>query len=177
MTSPISSPALTLSAVNACSESEFLAALGGLFEHSPWVAQAVIAQRPFPSVEAMHAAMIAAVKSSQIDRQLALLNAHPDLAGKLARAGAVTDHSIAEQSGLGLNRLSEAEFQRFDEANRAYRARFGFPFIIAARANTKDTILAAFERRLANDAETERLAALAEVAKITQYRLHDMMID
>lgn len=108
-------------------------------------------------------------------RQLALLRAHPDLAGKAARAGALTEHSTAEQAGAGLDRLSDAEYERFHALNDAYQQTFGFPFIIAVKGHTKDTILAAFAERLENSEAKERATALAQVARIARFRLDEML--
>ncbi len=153
----------------------FTAELGEIFEHSPWVARAAWAQRPFATVAALHAAMVDVVNHAAPERQLALLRAHPELAGQAARAGEITDASKAEQAGAGLKQLSPAEMQRIDELNRAYGSRFGHPFIIAVRNHNKQGIFAAFERRLANDAATERAAALNEVFTIARLRLDALL--
>lgn len=162
---------LSLADLNALSGPDFVAALAAVFEHSPWVAEAVADRRPFASIDRLHAAMAAAVDAAGPDRRLALLQAHPDLAGRLARAGALTASSGQEQAGAGLDRLDDAEFEWFDARNRAYRERFGFPFIIAVKAHNKASIKAAFEARLAHDREQEMAAALAEVAAIARFRL------
>jgi 2-oxo-4-hydroxy-4-carboxy-5-ureidoimidazoline decarboxylase len=154
------------------SREDFLATLGGIFEHSPWVAEAVVGARPFGSIERLHAVMVAAVTAASADRQLALLQAHPELAGKLARSGGLTAASAGEQAGLGLDRLDAAEIARFDRANEIYRARFGFPFIIAVKAQRdRRAILDALETRAGHDRATELATALAEVAKIARFRL------
>jgi 2-oxo-4-hydroxy-4-carboxy-5-ureidoimidazoline decarboxylase len=151
---------------------EFLAALGGIFEHSPWVAEAVEGRRPFGSLDALHAAMVAVVMAAGPERQQALLQAHPELAGKLARSGGLTQASAGEQASLGLDRLDDAEIARFDAANERYRTRFGFPFIIAVKAQRdRRAILDAIETRAGNDRAVEVATALAEVAKIARFRL------
>jgi len=151
---------------------EFLARLGGIFEHSPWVAEAVVDARPFGSLDRLHAAMVAAVLTAGPDRQLALLQAHPELAGKLAREGGLTQASAGEQASLGLDRLDPDEIARFDRANATYRERFGFPFIIAVKAQRdRRAILDAIETRAGHNRETELATALAEVAKIARFRL------
>ena len=147
---------------------EFRQALGGVFESSPWVAGRVVDARPFPSIEALHGAMVAAVRRAPREEQLALLCAHPDLA---ARAGAMGEASVAEQSSAGLDRLTDEEYERFNQLNAAYRGKFGFPFIIAVRHHDKGGILAAFETRLRNTVEEELEAALGQVAVITRLRL------
>ncbi len=161
---------MTLEALNDSSPQYFVAVLGGIFEHSPWVAEEVLEQRPFTSLETLHQAMVAAVDRASEQKQLDLIRAHPDLAGKAALAGLTAD-SKQEQAGAGLNRLSEAEYKRFHELNAAYRERFGFPFIIAVKGHSKESILEAFAARLDNDYEAEKERALAEIAKIARFRL------
>jgi len=158
-------------ALSALSQTEFVAALGDIFERSPWVAAEAYEKRPFASVAELHRAMCAAVAAAGAEAQLGLIRAHPDLAGKAALAGEVTAASSAEQAGAGLDRLSADEYGRFHELNNRYRARFGFPFILAVKGNTQASILAAFEARLANSPEAEREAALEEIYKIARFRL------
>jgi len=162
---------MTLNDLNSLDASAFAAALDGIFENSPWVAREAWPARPFSSVESLHAAMVGVVKNAGAAQQLALLCAHPELAGREAQAGELTAASDTEQAGAGLKHLTAAEMNRINELNRAYGTRFGHPFIIAVRNHTKQGIFAAFERRLANDAATERATALAEVAMITRLRL------
>ena len=162
---------MDLNAVNRMEAAAFMAAFGGIFENSPWVAQAALAARPFNSVDALHAAMAAAVDCAEPAQQLALLRAHPELAGREARAGEMTDASEHEQASAGLNRLSSAEMARISALNQAYSTKFGHPFIIAVRRHNKQGIFAEFERRLAHDATTELRAALQEVFIITRLRL------
>jgi 2-oxo-4-hydroxy-4-carboxy-5-ureidoimidazoline decarboxylase len=150
---------------------EFVAALGGVFEHSPWIAERAFASRPFADIAALHAAMVDVVRGASRDEQIGLLRAHPELAGREAQAGTLTADSTAEQRSAGLNALSREEMDRVVRLNRAYRERFGFPFIIAVRRHTKDGIFAEFERRLGNDAESERLECLEQVYTITRIRL------
>lgn len=165
----------TLAQVNAMPAAEFRAAFGGVFEHSPWVAEGAFAARPFASVDALHAAMTDVVKRAGRDEQVALLRAHPELAGREAQAGTMTGDSTAEQGGAGLNALSRAEMARISDLNRRYREKFGFPFIIAVRKHTKDGIFSEFERRLANDRDTELGAALGQVFVITRLRLDGLI--
>jgi 2-oxo-4-hydroxy-4-carboxy-5-ureidoimidazoline decarboxylase len=165
---------MQLDAVNRMDPPSFVAAFGGVFENSPWVAQAACGARPFANIDALHAAMAQAVKNAPPAQQLALLRAHPELAGREARAGDMTDASEAEQASAGLNRLTAAEMARIGELNRAYGTKFGHPFIIAVRKHTKGGIFAEFERRVAHDAATERVAALNEVFTITRLRLEAM---
>jgi len=157
------------------SREAFVAKLGGIFEHSPWVAEAVADARPFGTIAALHAAMVATVMAAEPERQLAPLQAHPELAGKLARSGGLTAASAGEQAGLGLDRLDPAEIARFDQANETYRARFGFPFIVAVKAQRdRRAILEALETRAGHDRATELATALAEVAKIARFRLEGL---
>lgn len=150
---------------------EFVAALGGVFEHSPWVAERAFAGRPFADTAALHAAMVDVVRGASEDEQLRLLRAHPELAGREAQAGTLTADSTSEQQSAGLNALTRAEMERVGRLNRAYRERFDFPFIIAVRRHTKDGIFAEFERRLGNHSESERLECLEQVYIITRIRL------
>lgn len=162
---------ITLDALNAASPADFTAALGAIFEHAPWVAERVVAGRPFETVAALHDAMMAAVHAAAPQERLALIAGHPELGGKVARAGAMAEASRQEQGALGLDRLSDAEFARFETLNAAYAGRFGFPFIVAVARHTRDSILAQFERRLAHDRDTEIVATLAEIGHITRLRL------
>ncbi|MFT8243102.1 2-oxo-4-hydroxy-4-carboxy-5-ureidoimidazoline decarboxylase [Roseomonas sp. BN140053] len=164
-------PRLTLDALNAATTAEFVAALEDLFEHTPWVPEAAAAQRPFATVAALHAALMRPVLALPPEGRKALLNRFPDLAGKAARGGTMGAASVSEHAGLGLDRLSEAEFATFERLNAAYRDRFGFPFMICVRRQTRDAVLAAFERRLRHDEATELAAALAELGFITRLRL------
>lgn len=154
------------------SEEQFLAVYGGIYEHSPWVAQAVWDARPLPdTVDALHTAMKAAVDAAPRERRLALIRAHPDLAGRAAVAGALSAASTAEQAGAGLDRCSPDEVAAFQELNAAYKARFGFPFVIAVRGLDRGDILDAFRRRLANDADTEFDTAIGQIHTIARLRL------
>lgn len=168
---PETAPVPSLDAVNAMDRAAFVAEFGGIFEHSPWVAERAFAARPFASPAALHAAMMAVVRAAPEAERRAFLNAHPELAGPAARARQMTDHSVSEQGGAGLDRMSDADFDRFDRLNAAYRARFGFPFIIAVRGRGRAEILAEFARRLGQDPAAEMEAALTEIATITRLRL------
>jgi 2-oxo-4-hydroxy-4-carboxy-5-ureidoimidazoline decarboxylase len=163
-------PSLTLAAVNSLQPSVFVAELAEVFEHAPWVAEQTAAGRPYPTVAALHDAMMRAVRASPSGRQMSFIGGHPELGSRVKRAD-LTGHSQAEQGGLGLDRLSAEEFDRFSRLNAAYRQKFGFPFIICVRRHTRDSILRQFERRLANDVTAERQAALDEIALITRLRL------
>jgi len=161
----------TLDQVNAMSAADFTAALADIYEHSPWVAETAEKQSPFATLAALHDAMVAAVKAAPTDARMKLITSHPDLAGKAARAGALTADSTNEQMSVGLDRLSETEFARFHKLNDAYKAKFGIPFIVCVRRHTKDSILAEFERRLAHGDDAETDTALGEIFRIGALRL------
>ncbi len=160
-----------LDALNAGAAEDFVAPLGGIFEHSPWVAERAFAARPFPTVSALHDAMMAAVEAASPEEKLALLRAHPELGSKIARADEMAAASRREQGALGLDRLGEAEFRIFDVLNREYGKRFDFPFILAVARHTRTSIRRQLERRLHNDREAELAAALREIGYITRLRL------
>jgi 2-oxo-4-hydroxy-4-carboxy-5-ureidoimidazoline decarboxylase len=160
-----------LADLNRASAADFSAAVGDTFELAPWVAEAAAAKRPFVTVTALHDAMMGAVHAAPRERKLEFLKGHPDLAGKAARAGAVTEDSRCEQASVGLDTLSEEEFARFHRLNDAYKAKFGFPFIVCVRRHTRDSILRQFERRLHHDAVAEFATALKEISFITRLRI------
>jgi 2-oxo-4-hydroxy-4-carboxy-5-ureidoimidazoline decarboxylase len=165
-----------LAALNTCDRETFVAVLGHLFEHSPWVADETWAKRPFGSLDALHGALCDTLGASSTHRKLALVRAHPDLAGRLAKAGALTAASTREQAAAGLDRLTPSESEEIERLNEAYKARFNFPFVICARLNAKDTILAAMRSRSANSPGDELGAALGEIAKIARLRLNDTVV-
>lgn len=157
---------------------EFVARFGGVFEHSPFIAErAFDAGAPVEplTANAVHDALVAVFRAASREERLGVLRAHPDLAGKLAIAGELTDDSRKEQAGAGLDRLSVQEHARFTELNAAYVEKFGFPFIIAVKGLFKDDILAAFERRIGNSADEEFATATAQVEKIALLRLKSML--
>lgn len=164
---------ISLSAINAMDTAAFVAAFGGVAEHAPWVAEAAAAKRPFASRDAMIAGFQEAVRSARPGIQRALLQAHPDLAGRAAIAGELTENSTREQAGAGLDRLTPAEFARFTALNDAYKARHGIPFIFAVRGATKDQILAGFESRIGLAPDEEFRTALGQVERIIRFRLED----
>jgi len=161
--------------VNALDRPSFVRRFGGLFEHSPWVAEQAWDARPFSDRVGLHRAMVDVVDRAPRERQLELIRAHPDLAGKAAIAGELTDDSRREQASAGLDRLTPEEYERFTRTNTAYRERFGFPFVICAREHTKDSILEAARERLGNDEDQEVRVALSEIAKIAWLRLEDAL--
>lgn len=145
--------------------------MSALFEHSPWVEQRAAARAASGS---RHADLIAVVQAATPKEQLALIRAHPELAGKAAVDGALTAASATEQASAGLDRMTPAEFERFQALNAAYRARFGFPFIICVRLTDKAGILAAMEHRLGNGRDVEIATALAQIGEIVRLRLEDL---
>jgi len=164
---------LTLADVNAMDEAGFTQALGFVFELSPWVVTRAHAAQPFASREALHAAMMAVLEDAPDADRLALIRAHPELAGKAAIAKTLTVDSQSEQASAGLDRLTPGEFARFHALNAAYSAKFGFPFIICVRLNTKTSILNAMTFRLAHDPPSEIDEAIAQIGLISRLRLFD----
>ena len=167
---------MALTRINSLTRDKFARLIGPVFEHSPWIAAATWTKRPFASVEALHAALCETVKAADEAKQLVLIRAHPDLVGKLALAGQLTKESTNEQAGAGLGKLSPEEVELFQKNNASYQAKFGFPFVICARLNKKEAILAGFERRLKNSRTEEVAAALAEIFKIAELRLRDLTL-
>jgi 2-oxo-4-hydroxy-4-carboxy-5-ureidoimidazoline decarboxylase len=168
---------LTLADLDAMDEDAFAAALGGVFEHSPWVARDAYARRPFASLDALAGALAAAMRAAPRERQLALIRAHPELAGREARAGELTEASTSEQSRAGLDRLSADEVHALEDLNRSYRERFGFPLVVCVREHTKDSIVAWGRARLRHTPDAEITTALGEIAKIAGLRLRDLVAD
>jgi OHCU decarboxylase len=164
---------ISVATLNTLDRAAFTVALGQVLEHSPHFAERAWARRPFTHSAEVHAALLAEVEAAPAAERLALLQAHPDLANRLV---ALTAASTDEQRAAGLATLTPAELAEFSRLNRAYRERFGFPFIICARLHSKDTILAAFRARLENSRETELATALGEVAKIARLRLDDLLL-
>jgi 2-oxo-4-hydroxy-4-carboxy-5-ureidoimidazoline decarboxylase len=165
----------TLADLNEAPATEFVAVLGAVFEHAPWVAEATAAQRPFGTVEALFAAMRRAVEGAPDARRQALLANHPELAGRAARSGDIAPDSIAEQAAAGLDRLSETEAARFAALNAAYRDKFGLPFILCVKRHGRTSLLASFEARLAASPEAEQRTAEAEVMRIAAIRLNALV--
>lgn len=163
----------TLDLVNTMDTNAFVAVAGRFYEHSPWIAERAHAVGPFASVAELSSKMSDVVRRSSTDEQLELIRAHPDLVGKLARENKLTSESTSEQKAAGLTQLSPADIELFEKYNAAYKAKFGFPFIICARQNKKDAILAAFPKRLVNAIEAEIETALAEIDKIALLRMQD----
>lgn len=164
---------LTVDALNAMPKADFVDHLGGIYEDSPWVAEQAADDRPFQSRQQLLDRMQQAVDSATVGMQMELIRAHPDLAGKLARAGGLSKESTREQAGLGLDRLSDVEFERFSDLNARYKERFGFPFIICVRLTDREGILTAFVERLGNSHDMEVAEALIQIHAIARIRLED----
>jgi OHCU decarboxylase len=160
--------------VNALTREAFVDRFGPLFEHSPWVAEDAYSDRPFADEDELYEALLAAMYSAPRARQLALIRAHPDLAGRAAVEGSLTNSSRREQASAGLDRLTPDEYAAFTRLNTAYRERFGFPFVVCARAHTKESILRVAGERLEHTRDEEVRVALEEIAKIARLRLEEL---
>jgi OHCU decarboxylase len=163
----------TLREINTLDRDGFVAALGGLFEGPPWIVAAAWDARPFASREQLHQVLCAVMRAAPVERQVALIQAHPDLVGRAALAGRLGAASTGEQAAAGLDRLAPEEIAQFSALNQTYHERFGFPFVICARENKKESILAGFPARIQNSLEEEIRTALDEIAKICGLRLQD----
>lgn len=157
----------SIAQINSMSQDEFVAALGAVFEETPAIARSTWEKRPFADVTALYQQMVNAVKTMSKPEQLALIRVHPDLGSKVKMAEA----SVQEQSGVGLDRLTASQYEYFEKLNAAYKAKFGFPFIVAVKNHTKDSIFTAFEQRLQNSVDQEFDKAIAEIYQIAQFRL------
>ena len=167
------SAGISIDELNASDRQTFVQIVGPVFEHSPWIAERTWPLRPFPTLEALHQALERTVLSATEEEQLQLIRAHPDLVGGAARAGMLTPESNREQAAAGLGGLSAEEIALFHGYNQAYRKHFGFPFVICARENQKEAILAAFPIRLGHSVEEEISTALREISRIAWLRLTD----
>jgi 2-oxo-4-hydroxy-4-carboxy-5-ureidoimidazoline decarboxylase len=165
----------TLDQINSMPADAFVTVLAGIFEHSPWVPETAASQRPFASIDALHKAMSQIVEQSGDDRQLTLINAHPELAGKAAVRGELTAESTREQSGAGLNLCTQEEFDRLQSLNAQYREKFGFPFILAVRGYDRHGIIANFEKRVNHDRAEELRTSLDQIYRIARFRLDDLI--
>ena len=160
--------------VNELGREAFIERFGPLFEHSPWVAADAWSDRPFADEDELFEALLSAMYSAPTERKLALIRAHPDLAGRAAIEGTLTRSSTTEQTAAGLDRLTPDEFEAFTRLNGAYRERFGFPFVVCVREHTKESILRVAAERLEHTRDEEVRVALEEIAKIARLRLEDL---
>ena len=165
----------TLTSLSHASRDEFVRKLGGIFEHTPWIAERVYSARPFANVEALHQAMVEVLASAPDEAKLALICAHPELAGKEAAAGTMTADSVGEQASAGLDRCSPEELARLRAGNAAYREKFGFPFVMAVKGRSRQEILAALDARIRNTRDTEFARCLEEIGKIARLRLDALL--
>lgn len=161
----------TLEDLNEMDQKGFVDGIGSIWEHSPWVSEQAWGSRPFTSVDSLFETMEKVVEDAPMERKLALLKAHPDLAGSVK----MTDESVSEQKGAGLDQLSQEELDEFLALNTEYTEKFGFPFIIAVKGHDKDSIKAAMQKRVNNDREEELSTALREIYKIARFRLDDLV--
>jgi len=157
--------------INEMNRQEFIEKIGWVFEHSPWIANKTWDYHPFPSLQVLYQLMVQAVTEAPIGDQLDLIRAHPDLGGKLK----MTDSSVKEQKGAGLDALSEKEYQEFAALNKAYSEKYGFPFILAVKGHTKDSIYKAMKDRLNHSKEQEFQTALTQIFAISKFRLNDIV--
>ncbi|HUG10934.1 MAG TPA: 2-oxo-4-hydroxy-4-carboxy-5-ureidoimidazoline decarboxylase [Opitutaceae bacterium] len=164
---------LTFPELNNLDQTAFTAALGHIFEHSPWVAQRTHRERPFQDFVTLHTLLCTTMRSAARAEQLALIRAHPDLGGRLEQLKQLTVESASEQASAGLDAMDDKEFAEFQKLNTDYRARFGFPFIICARLNDRDSIMEAMRWRVMNTRAEELENALGEIEKIAWLRLQD----
>ena len=160
--------------VNELGREAFIERFGPLFEHSPWVAADAWSDRPFADEDELFEALLSAMYSAPLERKLALIRAHPDLAGRAAIEGTLTRSSKTEQASAGLDRLTPDEYAAFTRLNGAYRERFGFPFVVCVREHTKESILRVATERLEHTRDEEVRVALEEIAKIARLRLEDL---
>jgi len=167
--------ALDFARLNTLEKSAFIGVIGPVFEHSPWIAEAVWSQRPFSNLSHLHAALCDVVQRSSREQQLTLIQAHPDLVGGAALAGTLTPSSASEQASAGLDQLTPAEIESFQSCNKAYLEKFGFPFVICARLNKKEAILNGFKTRLNHSSDDEIQTGLEEIYKIAYFRLQDIV--
>ena len=168
---------LPLQKINDLDQDNFVHTLAGLFEGPPWIVERAWHLRPFANLSHLHQVLCTIMYEAPIEQQIALLRSHPDLVGRAALAGTLSPASTNEQAAAGLDHLSPEEIATFTRLNQAYHDRFGFPFVICARENKKESILAGFAARLQNTREQEITIALGEVAKICALRLHDLLSD
>lgn len=175
MNGPLPMTQRTVAELSALPRAEFVAALDGIFEHSPWVAEAAWEDRPFATVDALHDALCQAVIDAGEGLQLDLIRAHPELAGKAAVRGELTVESTREQAGAGLDQCSAQEFARLTALNDAYKVKFGFPYILAVRGHTRGSIIENFAKRVENSRADEIDECLRQIFRIAGFRLQDLL--
>jgi len=166
---------ISMKTLSALPQDEFVVTLADIFEHSPWIPERAWAARPFADIGQLHGAMLAVLDAASAEEQLALICAHPELAGKEAAEGTLTNASTAEQRGAGLDQCSKDELVRLRKLNVAYRERFGFPFVIAVKGLSRYQIMGSVDARLNNDRDTEFKTCLREIGKIARFRLDSLL--
>ncbi len=165
----------SIAEINQLSPQDFVRVIGPVFEHSPWISESVVALRPFCSIADLHRALCDCVLRSGEARQLELIRVHPDLVGRAALQGTLTSESTKEQASAGLGQLTAEEIASFQNFNSTYREKFGFPFVVCARLNKKEAIIAGFQARMDNSIGAEIKTALLEIFKIAHFRLRDLI--
>jgi len=165
----------TLASLSDAKRDEFVRVLGGIFEHTPWIAERAYEARPFRSVDELHRAMLAALAPASREAKLALICAHPELAGREAAAGSMTADSVGEQAAAGLDRCTPDELVRLRAGNAAYREKFGFPFVMAVRGRSRQEILAELASRVGGTRDAEFARCLGEIGKIARFRLDALL--
>lgn len=166
---------MELSSLNNQDQTSFTTALADIFEHSPWIPERTWSARPFKTLEELHSKLCQTLDTSDTEHKLDLIRAHPDLAGKLAVAGELTDFSTAEQASAQLDQLTTEQFEHMSNLNQQYKDKFGFPFIICVKEHNQTSIFQHFEERVNHDAETELDAALYQIKRIAWHRLNDLI--
>jgi 2-oxo-4-hydroxy-4-carboxy-5-ureidoimidazoline decarboxylase len=166
---------LTISALNAMSQEEFTAALGGIYERSPWFAMRAAAHRPFKDLQQLQEVMANEVRCAPLEERMQLILAHPELAGKAAVRGELTEESTREQKGAGLDQCSAEEFAQLQDLNRRYRDKFGFPFIVAVKGHSRQSILKNMAERLGNEREAEATESIEQIIRIGSFRIADLV--
>jgi 2-oxo-4-hydroxy-4-carboxy-5-ureidoimidazoline decarboxylase len=166
---------MNLETLNHSDQSTFTQILGEIFEHSPWIPEETWEKRPFPTIENLHQHLKETLEAADEVKKLDLVRAHPDLAGKLAVSGELTNFSTAEQQSAQLNKLTSEQFETISGLNHNYRTKFKFPFIICVKDHTQTSIFEHFEERVNNDVETELIAALNQISRIAWHRLNDLL--
>ena len=166
---------MQLDTLNELDQAQFTEALGDIFEHSPWIPALTWEKRQFTGFKDLHGKLTETVEEATESQQLALIRAHPDLAGKLAVAGELTAFSTAEQQSARLDQLTTEQFDHMSQMNEAYKAKFGFPFIICVKDHNQESIFSHFESRLNNDQTAEHQEALKQIGRIAWHRLHDLI--
>jgi 2-oxo-4-hydroxy-4-carboxy-5-ureidoimidazoline decarboxylase len=166
---------MELNALNQMNRATFTKALADIFEHSAWIPEATWQKRPFENIEDLHKKLCQTLEASSDEQKLALIRAHPDLAGKLAVSGELTEFSTNEQQSAQLDKLTAEQFDRISRLNQHYQNKFQFPFIICVKEHTQEGIFKHFEERVNNDAETERSAALFQICRIAWHRLNALI--